>query len=407
MKTCDYLVIGAGIVGLSLALELKRRNPGARILVLEKERELAQHGSGRNSGVLHAGFYYTADSLKARFTREGNARWKRFIEERGLRINRCGKLVVAKNEQEVEGLRELKRRGDLNGVETHLISLEEARRIEPRVKSVELVLWSPHTATVDPKECMAAVAEECRAQGIEILLGTPYRARRGSDILTPKEVFSAGFVVNAAGLYADRIAHDFGLGLRYRILPFKGLYLYGSEPKGALRTNIYPVPDLRNPFLGVHFTVTVEGQVKIGPTAIPAFWREHYQGLQGFNLREALSIVWDEALLFLRNDFNFRTLALEEVKKYAQPYLVAQASALLEGVRRENFRTWGRPGIRAQLYDHQARRLVMDFTLEGNAEGLHVLNAVSPAWTAAMPFAEYLADQIESLHKGRELSLQG
>jgi len=181
MKTCDYLIIGGGIVGLTIALEIKKRDANASVVVLEKEKALAQHGSGRNSGVLHAGFYYTADSLKARFTREGNARWKRFVEERGLKINRCGKLVVAKNEQEVEGLRELKRRGDLNGVETYLITLEEAKKIEPRVKSTELALWSPNTATVDPKECMAAIAAECQAQGIEIHLESPYLGRRGQD----------------------------------------------------------------------------------------------------------------------------------------------------------------------------------------------------------------------------------
>ncbi len=404
MKTCDYLIIGGGIVGLSIALEIKKRDAKARIVVLEKEKELAQHGSGRNSGVLHAGFYYTADSLKARFTREGNARWKQFVEARGLKINRCGKLVVAKNQQEVEGLKELKRRGDLNGVETYLISLEEARKIEPREKSTELDLWSPNTATVDPKECMAAIAAECKAQGIEIRLDSPYQGRRGRDIITPQEVYSAGFVVNAAGLHADRVAHDFGVGLRYRILPFKGLYVYGSEPVGALKTNIYPVPDLRNTFLGVHFTVTVDGRAKIGPTAIPAFWRENYEGLKGFDALEALSILRDEAILFFRNDFNFRSLALEEIKKYSRTYLVQQAAALLEGVKPENYRTWGRPGIRAQLYDHQEKKLVMDFLLEGNGEGLHVLNAISPAWTASMPFAEYVVDRIEALHKGQEIA---
>lgn len=404
MKTCDYLVIGGGIVGLAIALEIQKREAKARVVVLEKEKELAQHGSGRNSGVLHAGFYYTADSLKARFTREGNARWKQFVEERGLKINRCGKLVVAKNEAEVEGLRELKRRGDLNGVETYLISLEEAKKIEPRVRSSGQALWSPSTATVDPQECMAAVAAECQARGIEIHLDTPYQGRRGKDIITPQEVYSAGFVVNAAGLHADRVAHDFGVGLRYRILPFKGLYLYGSEPAGALKANIYPVPDLRNTFLGVHFTVTVDGRAKIGPTAIPAFWRENYQGLKGFDAAEALSILRDEAILFLRNDFNFRGIALEEIKKYSQAYLVRQASALLDGVRPENYRTWGRPGIRAQLYDHQDKKLVMDFMIEGNREGLHILNAISPAWTAAMPFAEYVVDQLEALHKGKEVT---
>lgn len=404
MKTCDYLIIGGGIVGLTIALELKKRNSSAKIVVLEKEKELAVHGSGRNSGVLHAGFYYTADSLKARFTRDGNMRWKQFVEERGLKINRCGKLVVAKNEQEVEGLRELKRRGDLNGVETHLISVEEAKKIEPRVKSTEIALWSPNTATVDPKECMAAIAAECQAREIEIRLDSRYQGRRGNDVITSQEVFSANFVINAAGLHADKVAHDFGIGVRYRILPFKGLYVYGSEPAGSLKTNIYPVPDLRNTFLGVHFTVTVDGKAKIGPTAIPAFWRENYEGLKGFDAAEALSILRDEAILFFRNDFNFRGIALEEIKKYSQAYLVSQATALLEGVRQENYRTWGRPGIRAQLYDHQDKKLVMDFMIEGNNEGLHVLNAISPAWTASMPFAEYVVDRVEELHRGKELS---
>lgn len=388
-------------MGLTIALELSRRHPKAKIAVLEKEKELAQHGSGRNSGVLHAGFYYTADSLKARFTRDGNRRWKEFVQERGLRINECGKLVVAKHEGEVEGLKELKRRGDLNGVETHLISLEEAQKIEPRVKTTELALWSPSTATVDPLECIAALAQEARDRGIEILLESPYQGRRGKSVITPHEVISAGFVVNAAGLHADQVAHDFGVGLRYRILPFKGLYLYGSEPKGSLRTNIYPVPDLRNTFLGVHFTVTVDGKAKIGPTAIPAFWREHYGGLHGFDPQESFSILRDEVMLFLRNDFGFRSLAFEEIRKYSRPYLVAQATKLLEGVRPENYQTWGRPGIRAQLYDHQAKKLVMDFVVEGNAEGIHVLNAISPAWTASMPFAEHVVNQAEVLMNGK------
>jgi L-2-hydroxyglutarate oxidase LhgO len=163
------------------------------------------------------------------------------------------------------------------------------------------------------------------------------------------------------------------------------------------------VPDLRNTFLGVHFTLTVEGKAKIGPTAIPAFWREHYGGLQGFDLKESLSILRDEAILFARNDFNFRILAFEEIRKYSMPYLVSQASKLLEDVKPENYRTWGRPGIRAQLYDHQAGRLVMDFMIEGNQEGIHVLNAISPAWTASMPFAEHVVDKAEVLMKGQPI----
>lgn len=393
MKTADFVVVGGGVVGLSIALELRRRK-GGKVVVLEKESRLAQHGSGRNSGVLHAGFYYTADSLKARFTREGNARWKAFVQERGLRINPCGKLVVAKNSSEVAGLHELKRRGDANGVETYLISQAEAKAIEPRVKTTELALWSPNTASVDPQECMAALAQEAKDQGIEVWLDSPYQTHRGKVIITPKEAVEAGHIVNCAGLQADQVAHAFGVGLRYRILPFKGLYLYGQEAPGRLRTHIYPVPDLRNTFLGVHFTVTASGQAKIGPTAIPAFWREHYGGLSGFNLSESLSILRDEARLFWRNDFGFRGLALEELRKYSMAYLVKQAQQLLEDVNPAQWNTWGKPGIRAQLYDHQAQKLVMDFVIEAGPQSTHVLNAISPAWTAAMPFAQHVVDLI-------------
>jgi L-2-hydroxyglutarate oxidase LhgO len=303
-------------------------------------------------------------------------------------------LVVAKTAPEVEGLKELKRRGDLNGVETHLIDLSEARGLEPRVKSIDLALWSPTAATVDPSEIVQALAREAQAKGLIIMTGTPYLGRQGRAVKTPSGLIEAGYVINAAGLYADKIAHDFGLARRYRILPFKGLYLSSSEPPGALRRHIYPVPDLRNPFLGVHLTVTVDGHVKLGPTAIPAFWREHYAGLANFKLLECLSILRDEAALFIRNDFGFRQLAITELKKYARGHLVAQAAELATGVSMANFRRWGRPGIRAQLYDRVARKLVTDFVIEQDSHSLHVLNAVSPAFTAALPFAAYVLDRL-------------
>ena len=396
-KTTDFLIIGGGIVGITVALELARRLPTSRITLIEKEDQVARHASGRNSGVLHAGFYYTADSLKARFTREGRARMQAYVEGRGLKINRCGKLVVAKNEAELAGLDELLRRGKANGVELYKISEREAKQIEPRVKTSGWALFSPTTAAVDPMEVTLALAEDAQAAGVQILTGTRYLLREGKYIRTNRGRIEAMYVINAAGLYADQIARDFGFSQRYRILPFKGLYLLSSESPGAVRTHVYPVPDLKNPFLGVHFTVTVTGKVKIGPTATPAFWREHYGGLAGFNPGEFASILLDEFRLFLRAEFDFRRLALEELKKYYRPYLVSQAQALLEGVRPEQYRTWGRPGIRAQLYDVQERKLVMDFHLEGDDTSLHILNAVSPAFTASMAFAEYVVDRVEQL----------
>ncbi len=379
MNNADFLVIGGGVVGLALARELKRRWADQGVSLLEKEARCGEHASGRNSGVLHAGFYYTADSLKARFCREGNAFWRAYCEEHGLRINRCGKLVVAKDERDLAGLDELQRRARRNGVELESISAAAARAIEPRVRTHERALWSPTTASVDPIELLARLRAECEGLDVRVHCGVRYLGRRGDDVRTTAGAFRAGYVVNAAGVYADRVARDFGFGARYAILPFKGLYLYGSAPRGELRTNVYPVPDLDYPFLGVHFTITVDGLVKIGPTATPALWREHYRGLQNFRLAELARIAALEARLLLRAGFPFRRLALEELKKSFRSYLVRQAAHLLDGVDPRQWRTWGKPGIRAQLVDLDTRRLVMDFLLEGDARSMHVLNAVSRA----------------------------
>lgn len=394
MKTPDFLVVGGGIVGLCSALELKRRFPDQSVTVLEKEPQPGLHASGRNSGVLHAGFYYTADSLKARFTRQGNAAWRSYCEERSLKINECGKLVVAKDATELDGLAELERRGIANDVPVQMISVQEAREIEPRVKTFERALWSPITATVSPAEVVASVVEECARAGIEVLSGVAYKGRSQGTVRAGSESFEPGFVLNCAGLHADKVAKDFGFSDHLEIVPFKGLYLYSDEPVGAVRTNIYPVPNLKNPFLGVHFTITVDGYAKIGPTAIPALWRENYGGSEGFDASDFLRILGRESALFFRAGFDFRSLALEELKKYRRGYMVRLAQSLLDGVRESDYRRWGKPGIRAQLMDVRSHKLIMDFHLEGDDRSLHVLNAVSPGFTCAMPFAAHIVDQI-------------
>ena len=390
----DFLVIGGGVIGLTIALELKRREPGARIRLLEKEAKPGEHASGRNSGVLHAGFYYTADSLKARFTREGNRALTQYCVEKGLKINRCGKLVVAKDAGDLEGLRILAERGRKNGVELQELSAAEAERMEPRAKTFEKALFSPTTSSVDPGAVMASLAEDARAAGIEISCGVAYTGRSGAEVRTSAGSVSPGYVVNAAGLYADRIARDFGCSQHYTILPFKGLYLYSSEPAGALKVHIYPVPDLKYPFLGVHYTITVDGKIKIGPTAMPAFWREHYTGVARFDLGEFLEISTRELGLMFNAGFDFRGLARAELKKYSRRVLVEQAARLMKGVRLEDYTHWGRPGIRAQLLDLRTRKLEMDFVVETGEHSLHVLNAVSPAFTCSLPIAGYISDMV-------------
>ena len=401
----DFLIVGAGIVGLAVALEAKRRWPEASVTVLEKEDAVALHSSGRNSGVLHAGFYYTADSLKARFSREGTRRWTEFCLDRGLAINQCGKLVVAKGPEELDGLAELKRRGDRNGVDLREVSEEEAREIDPAVKTFQRALFSPTTASVDPTEVVRTLASDAQEAGITILFGARALGRKGRVLETSAGPFEAGYLINAAGLYADRLAQAYGFGEELDILPFKGLYLYGDPQERRPRVHIYPVPDLSQPWLGVHFTMGVGGEVKIGPTAIPAFWREHYKGFENFSLPEAASILSTEASLFLRNDFGFRNIAFDEVKKYFRSILVRQGAKLVDGVSMESFRRWGKPGIRAQLFHKKERKLLMDFYLEGDELSLHVLNAVSPAFTCAFPFAEFVLDEVEDRRSGRGRSV--
>ncbi len=393
--TADFLIIGGGVIGLNLALQIRRRHSASKIILIEKESHCGKHASGRNSGVLHAGFYYTADSLKARFTREGNSCMTEYCRTRGLRINRCGKLVVAKDPADLAGLEELLERAQKNGVELHEVTDQEARAIEPRVKTYGKALYSPATASVDPGEVMISLVDDAQKAGINILTNTAYRRYKAPAVVTNKGRIAAGYVINAAGLYADKIAQDFGFSKDYRILPFKGIYLYSSEQPGALKTNIYPVPDLNHPFLGVHYTLTVDGKIKIGPTAIPAFWREHYQGLDNFNLRESIEILGRELGMFLRNDFGFRSLAFNEIQKHFKSKLLMLATDLITGVSEKHYQHWGSPGIRAQLVNIKERKLQMDFCYEGDHSSFHILNAVSPAFTCAVPFSEFLLEHIE------------
>jgi L-2-hydroxyglutarate oxidase LhgO len=392
--TSDFLIIGGGIIGISVARELKRRYSDARVTVIEKENRLGEHASGRNSGVLHAGFYYTADSLKAKFTRDGNVELTRFCDEHAIPLNRCGKLVIAQNETEHAALDELLRRGQANGVALEAVDEKTAREIEPRAITFGRALFSPSTSSVNPTQVLSGMENEARAAGIQIDYGVAYRNRTGDGVLTSAGTYQAGYVVNAAGLYADQIARGFGFSRNYRILPFKGLYLYSSEPAGAIRTNIYPVPDLRHPFLGVHFTVTADAHVKIGPTAIPAFWREQYKGLGNFRPSELVDIALRQMGLMVSSGFDFMKLAWEEIRKHSRARMVSLASALANDVNVENYRQWGKPGIRAQLLDIKNRKLEMDFVFEGDNRSFHILNAVSPGFTCCLPFSRFVCDAI-------------
>ena len=326
----DYLIIGAGIIGLNIAKNLKERFPLAQILVMEKEKEVAMHSSGRNSGVLHAGFYYTANSLKAKFTKEGNAALKEFCNQRNLKINPCQKVVVALDDKEVQGLEELKRRGDANGVELHWLDEKGLEDLYPNIKTYKKALLCPSTATVNPKEVTKEFAKVILELGVELVLDCKYLGSKRNTLRTSQGDFSAKKIINCAGLYADNIARDFGFSKDYVIIPFKGIYLKDKSNISNLTTNVYPVPNLDNPFLGVHYTLTVDNESKIGPTAIPAFWRENYKGFDNFSLKEFLQITFYEMKLFASNAFGFRSLAFSEIKKYNLNYLKGLATKLTQ-----------------------------------------------------------------------------
>lgn len=399
LSDCDFLIVGGGVIGVAIAKSLAERNPDARITILEKESEIAFHSSGRNSGVLHAGFYYSDDSLKAKFTKEGCLRLTEYCLQKSIPIKKCGKLVVAQSPADLPQIDELLRRAKKNSVELFEITKKEAYEIEPNVRFHERVLWSPRTSVVNPKQVVSHLAKDIQKRGVQILFNTAYlRQKSSTEIETNRGPVRFRYFVNCAGLYADKIALDFGFSKQYRLLPFKGLYLKCKKPlSDFLRTNIYPVPNLKNPFLGVHFTLTTDDLIKIGPTAIPALWREQYQGLDRFSFSEMLEIAHREMGLLFNANFDFKSLAFEEIKKYRRSYLLSQASKLVQHLDESQFQYWGPAGIRAQLLNIETKKLEMDYVFQGDTNSFHVLNAVSPAFTCSLPFSEFLCDKISQL----------
>jgi len=389
MKKYDYLIVGAGIIGMTIAYELIHRNKDLSIAIIDKEEDVAKHASGRNSGVLHAGFYYSADSLKAKFTVEGNRKMKQFCVEQNIFINDSKKIVVAKDEKELEGLYELQRRAEVNGVNTSIIEEIDVKKIDSNIKTYQKALYSPTTASVDPKEVCFKLKELLENKGIIFYFNKPFN----------KCNLEYEYLINSAGAYADKIAKGFGLAKNYTMLPFKGIYLKYMENKSAIKTNIYPVPNLSNPFLGVHYTITVDGSIKIGPTAIPAFWRENYKGFDNFKFSEMLEIFYYASKLFILNSFNFRDLAFSEMKNYNPKVFISKAKDMVYSIG-SDFKPIP-AGIRSQLLNTTTNELIQDFVVEHTLDSTHILNAVSPAFTCSFAFAEYVVDEINKNIKGK------
>jgi len=387
------LVCGAGILGLTIARELLRRGVD-EIVVLEKEDDLGRHASGRNSGVLHAGIYYPKDTVKAQLCLKGNFLLRQYCKEKELPLLETGKVVVAKCESQLEGLHRLYDTALSNGAAVELIDENRLRELEPYARTYRQALYSHWTATVDPMTILRALASDLLAsRKVQILTKTAFLGLRNTQTaVTSKGEITFSRFINAAGAYADRVAHAFGIGGQYRMIPFKGTYKkLRADRSFMVKGSIYPVPDLQNPFLGVHFTRSTEGTVYIGPTAIPAFGREHYGAMQGTG-KESFRILYDDIVLLLYNS-KFRVLAAAEPPKYLAQIFFQDAQSLVKGLQREDIENSSKVGIRPQLVDWKQKELVMDFVVLKGQSSLHILNAISPAFTSSMAFAEFVVGE--------------
>lgn len=384
----EILIVGAGIIGLTIARELVRTGHGD-IVIIEKEPELGVHASGRNSGVLHAGIYYSPDSLKARSCLNGNFLMRAYCKEKGLPLLESGKVIVTRTAAELPVLDELERRATANGAKVEMVDERQLAQIEPNAKTVERALFSHYTAVVDPKAVLKSLKKDLESSGrVRFHMGCRLTGLKGSGT-AQTSMGEIGFnrFVNAAGAYCDKVAGFFGLGGKYRLIPFKGVYrLLRKEAPFTVNSNIYPVPDIRNPFLGIHFTRSVHGDVYLGPTAIPAFGRENYGILSGIDA-EAFAIAYQDLVLFLSNP-QFRNVALTEPVKYLPSAFYRDAARLVKELSPDDLVAASKVGIRPQLVDWETKQLVMDFLVVADGPSIHVLNPISPAFTSSMDLAQ-------------------
>jgi 2-hydroxyglutarate dehydrogenase len=395
-RECDVVVVGAGILGLASARELALRHDGIRIAVLEREGSIAAHQTGRTSGVIHAGIYYRPGSLKARLCVAGARELYEYCEERGIHAERSGKLIVATDETELDPLAELERRGHENEVPgLRRIATAEIREIEPHATGVA-ALHSPATGVVDFAEVAASFGRDLAASGGSVATGSPVGALEPAgnaiSVRHARGATRARAVVTCAGAWSDRLAVACGAPAEPRIVPFRGAYLrLRPERRDLVRANIYPVPDPDLPFLGMHLTRGIDGEVLLGPSALMVGARDAYRltRVRPRDLAETLSWPgsWKLAARFRRTAWRearnaaSRRSFVEDLRRFV-PEL--QVSDVLPGPA----------GIRAQALARDGS-LVDDFVVHRTERAVHVRNAPSPAATSSLALARLIADEAE------------
>ncbi len=399
MKT-DFLVIGAGMIGINVARELKQRFPDASVALIDKENGCGRHSSGRYVGMLDAGFSWPIDSLKARFCKEGNRFLSEYCEERKLPFNRCGELVIARDEDELSVLDEIQRRADSNGVELKPLDVEQAKEVEPRALVHQQALFAPTAAAVEPLAILRQMEQDARDAGVKIYYGNSYLRRAGDEVIATLGTIQAGYVVNCAGLYADQIAKEFGFAEGYRMLPIKHSYLESSEAPGAFRTHITAAAELSGNYPGVRIVLGVDGRPRLGPAVKPALWREQYHGAEGFQPFEMSGVVTLGLTQMFQGGKEICRACLQRFTGKAHTRLVTAGSRLAKGISPNDYRDWARPEIQPQLVDTEAHALVADFVVEGDDKSMHVMNTVSPAFTSGVPLARYICEQVAAATGG-------
>jgi L-2-hydroxyglutarate oxidase LhgO len=391
LRTAEIIILGAGIVGVCVGLELKSMFPKRAVRIVEKDKETGPHASSRNSGVIHSGIYYRTDSQKARFCVEGNVLLKQKLRDLEIPFLETGKLLVAKDAYEVQVLESLLKRAQDNGVGATLHPSGEISRFQPGAITFESFLRIEDTAIADPKLLIKRLAEEFIAKGGVLELGKKVvLSKRGSRVLVNGE--EVDLVINAAGAGAIELAGQIGIARNLRLIPFLGLYFGSKKLNEKVKIPIYPVPNPVNPFLGVHLTPTIGGLTKIGPTAIPVLGREQYTWSSGASLSDILGSSRALAAMAIKQPRAFWDLATKELPRLLRPNVLKEASELHEAV--EGIDDWENlpAGIRAQLINLDDGKLVDDFIVETHENSIHILNAVSPGWTSALSFAKWLVE---------------
>ncbi|QHS18116.1 L-2-hydroxyglutarate oxidase [haloarchaeon 3A1-DGR] len=392
----DVAIVGGGCVGLSTAKHLAE-GTDLDVCVLEKEYHLAEHQSGRNSGVLHPGFNYPPDSVKAEFATAGTRRMKEYCAEHDIPCEECGVLVVATTDREEAYLDELAAQAEANGVEYELLGSQAAIRDHEPHAAGQAALYAPEAASVDSQQYVYTLGREIQQAGVELYLGHEvsaiHRSGTGYRIRTSNSDVEADYLVNAAGLHADTLAHQVGVGEDYQVIPFRGEYYELVPEKTELcQTMIYPTPDPELPFLGVHYTRRTDGKVIVGPNAVLAFGREAYENtdVDPGELYETLSYEGFRKLIASRTMLS--VAAAELNKSYRKRAFTKASQRLVPEVRGEDLQK-SYAGIRAQLVSADGELVKDPLSIETD-DAVHVLNAVSPGLTCSLPYGEHVADQL-------------